>query len=80
MDAQRKAVATMPVDEELIRSTTRELANAQAEVAIQQARLRTEIFGLLTPDQQANAKKFQAEREARSQERHQRQPREQRQR
>ena len=80
MDAQRKAVATMPVNEELIRSTARELADAQAEVAIQQARLRTEIFGLLTPDQQANAKKFQAEREARSQERHQRQPREQRQR
>jgi Spy/CpxP family protein refolding chaperone len=69
----------MPVNEELIRSTTRDLAEAQAEVAIQQARLQTEIFGLLTPEQQAAAKKLQAERAARSQQRQQRQPREQRQ-
>jgi len=79
MDAQRKGVATIPVNEELIRSTTRELAEAQAEVAIQQARLQTEIFGLLTPEQQGNAKKLQAERAARLQQRQQRQPREQRQ-
>ena len=69
MDAQRNAVATMPVNEELIRSTTRDLAEAQAEVAIQQARLQTEIFGLLTPEQQAEAKKLQADRVARSQQR-----------
>ncbi len=72
MDAQRNAVATMPVNEELIRSTTRDLAEAQAEVAIQQARLQTEIFGLLTPEQQAEAKKLQADRATRSQQRQQR--------
>jgi periplasmic protein CpxP/Spy len=78
MDAQRKAVATIPVNEALIRSTTQELAEAQTEVAIQQARLQTEIFGLLTPEQQAEAKKVQAERQTRGQQRDQR--REQRQR
>jgi Spy/CpxP family protein refolding chaperone len=76
MDAQRKAVATIPVNEQLIRSTTQELAEAQTDMAIQQARLQTEIFGLLTPEQQAQAKKLEAERAARAKERQQqRQPR-----
>ena len=67
MDAQRKAVAAIPVNEALIRSTSQDLADAQTEVAIQQARMRTEIFGLLTPEQQAEAKKLQSERESRRQ-------------
>jgi periplasmic protein CpxP/Spy len=69
MDAQRKAVGTIPVNEALIRATTQDLAEAQTEVAIQQARLQSEIFGLLTPEQQAEAKKLQSERETRRQER-----------
>src|SRR5688572_1020635 len=73
METQREAVETIPVNEELIRSTSRELAEAQAEVAIQRARLQSEIFGLLTPEQQAEAKKLQTERAARTQERGQRQ-------
>ena len=73
MDAQRKAVATIPVNEALIRSTTQELVEAQTEAAIQQARLQTEIFGLLTPEQQADAKKLQTDRQARQQQRQQRQ-------
>ena len=72
-DAQRKAVATIPMNEALIRSTTQELAEAQTEVAIQQARLQTEIFGLLTPEQQAEAKKLQTERATHQQQRQQRQ-------
>jgi len=67
MDAQRKAVETIPVDEGLIRSTTQALVEAQTEMAIQQARLQGEIFALLTPDQQAQAKKLQAERNQRAQ-------------
>ena len=39
MEAQRKAVETIPVDEGLIRSTTQALVDAQTEMAIQQARL-----------------------------------------
>jgi Spy/CpxP family protein refolding chaperone len=73
LETQRTAVETLPVNDELIRSTTRELAEAQAEVAVQRARLHAEIFGLLTPEQQAEAKKLQAERATRAQERGQRQ-------
>jgi Spy/CpxP family protein refolding chaperone len=72
-ETQRKAVETLPVNEELIRSTTRELAEAQAEVAVQRARLQAEVFALLTPQQQAEARKLQAERATRAQERGQRQ-------
>src|SRR5437762_5128933 len=67
MEAQRKAVETIPVDEGLIRSTTQALVDAQTEMAIHQARLRSEIFTLLTPDQQAQARKLQAERNQRAQ-------------
>jgi periplasmic protein CpxP/Spy len=69
MDAQRTAVETMPVDEGLIRSTTQALVEAQTDMAIQQARLQSEIFALLTPDQQAQARKLQADRNQRVQER-----------
>jgi protein CpxP len=67
MDAQRKAVETIPVDEGLIRSTTQALVEAQTEMAIQQARLRSDIFALLTPEQQAQARKLQAEQDQRAQ-------------
>jgi periplasmic protein CpxP/Spy len=69
MDAQRKAAATIPVNEALIRSTTQDLVEAQTEVAIQRARVQTEIFGLLTPEQQAEAKKLQTDRANRRQQR-----------
>ena len=72
MEAQRKAVETIPVDEGLIRSTTQALVEAQTEMAIQQARLQGEIFALLTPDQQAQARKLQAERNQREQQQGQR--------
>jgi Spy/CpxP family protein refolding chaperone len=65
MDAQRTAVEKIPVDEGLIRSTTQALVEAQTEMAIQQARLQSEIFALLTPAQQEQAQKLRAEREAR---------------
>ena len=67
MEAQRKAVETIPADEGAIRSTTQALVEAQTEMAIQQARLQGEIFALLTPDQQAQVKKLQAERNQRAQ-------------
>jgi Spy/CpxP family protein refolding chaperone len=73
-EAQRRAVETVPVNEQLIRSTTQELADAQAEVAIQRARMHSEVFALLTPEQQAEAKKLQAEREARRERMRQQRP------
>lgn len=68
-EAQRKAVETIPVNESLIRSTTQELAAAQTEMAIQQARVRSEVFALLTPEQQEKAKTLQADRQSRVKER-----------
>jgi Spy/CpxP family protein refolding chaperone len=68
-EAQRKAVETVPVNEGLIRSTTQDLATAQTEMAIQQARIHSEILALLTPEQQEKAKKAQADREARTKQR-----------
>ena len=72
MEAQRKAVETIPVDEGLIRSTTQALVDTQTEMAIHQARLRSEIFTVLTPDQQAQVRKLQAERNQRAQQPRQR--------
>ena len=68
--AQRKAVETLPVNEALIRSTTQELAEAQTELAVQQAHLRGELFALLTPAQQEQATKLLADREARGPQQH----------
>jgi len=48
-------------------ATTQALADAQTEMAIQQARLRSDIFAMLTPDQQAQARKLEAERLQRAQ-------------
>jgi Spy/CpxP family protein refolding chaperone len=69
MDAQRTAVDTMPVNEGLIRSTTQALVEAQTELAIQRARMQSEIFALLTPVQQEQLKKLRAERESRAEQR-----------
>jgi Spy/CpxP family protein refolding chaperone len=71
MEAQRKAVQTIPIDEQLIRSTAQALAEAQTDMALQQARLYSDVYGLLTPEQQATARKLQAERETRAQQRQQ---------
>jgi Spy/CpxP family protein refolding chaperone len=67
MEAQRKAVETVPVNESLIRSTTQELADVQADAAVAQAHTRSEILSVLTADQRAQLSKLQADREARAQ-------------
>jgi Spy/CpxP family protein refolding chaperone len=71
-EAQRKAVETMPLNEGLIRSTTQALADAQTELAIQRARMQGDILALLTPAQQDQLKKVQADREARLQQQRER--------
>lgn len=67
--AQRKAIEAIPVNEAAIRTATLALAEVQADAAILQARVRSEIFNSLTADQQAQVKKLQAEREQRAQQR-----------
>jgi len=72
-EVQRQAVETLPVDEARIRAAAQELAQAQGELAVQQARLQSEVYALLTPEQQERARQVRAERDARVRERRSRQ-------
>jgi Spy/CpxP family protein refolding chaperone len=72
MEAQRKAMETIPINEGMIRSAAQALGDAQTEMAVQQARMFGEIFGVLTPVQQEQAKKLLADREARISQRRER--------
>jgi Spy/CpxP family protein refolding chaperone len=72
MEAQRKAVETVPVNDSLIRSTTQELAEVQADAAVARAHARSEILALLTADQRAQLTKLQADRQARFQQQRER--------
>ena len=64
-DKQRQAIETLPVNETLITSATQDMTQAQVDVAIQQARLNAEVWSVLTAEQQAQASKLRAERQAR---------------
>jgi len=64
MDARRAAIEASPVNEGAIRATTADLVAAQTEAAILEAHLRADVLALLTPEQQDQVKKFQAERPA----------------
>lgn len=71
-EAQRQALATMPFDEARIRAAMQELGEAQTELAVQNARLQSEIYALLTPQQQEQIQKRRAERQARMEQRRER--------
>jgi len=64
MDARRAAIEASPVNEGAIRATTADLVAAETEVAILEAHLRADVLALLTPEQQDQVKKLQAERPA----------------
>jgi protein CpxP len=70
--AQRDAVSAVPVDEGLIRAKSAELAAAQTDAALLHAKVHSEVYQLLTPEQQAKAKELKAQRDARRAERQQR--------
>jgi periplasmic protein CpxP/Spy len=70
-DKQRQAIETLPVNETLITSATQDMTQAQVDVAIQQARLNAEVWSVLTAEQQAQASKLRAERQARMEARRQ---------
>lgn len=71
-DARRTAVETVPVDEGRIRAAMEQLLDRQTELAIQQARLHSDIRALLTPEQQQQLEKLREEREARFKQRQER--------
>ena len=64
-EAQREALAVVPVNEGLVRSTTQALTDTQAEAALGQARLRADMLALLTPDQLQASEDARAARETR---------------
>jgi Spy/CpxP family protein refolding chaperone len=66
------AIETEPVDEALIRERSNAAAVVMADAAILGARVRSEIFLILTPEQQEKAKQLRAERAERMRERMQR--------
>jgi Spy/CpxP family protein refolding chaperone len=64
-EARRAAVEAVPLDETRIRTAMQQLGDAQTELAILQARFHSDVYALLTPEQQQQAQKRRAEREAR---------------
>jgi protein CpxP len=57
------------IDKSAIRTAAETLANAEAEAAINRARVHAQVWQLLTPEQQAKAKELRQQREQRRKER-----------
>ena len=77
----RDAVSADTLDEAAIRTRSAEVAAVEAEAAVLRARVRQDVFSLLTAEQQAKAKELRAaadermkERESRMRERRNRPP------
>ena len=68
-NAQHQAVTRVPVDENEIRARVSEASAVEADFAILRARIREQVYQLLTPEQQAKAKSLDAERQKRRAER-----------
>ena len=56
-------------DEVKVRALAAQQTQTMAELTVQETRIHNELFQLLTPDQQAKLKEFEASREARRQQR-----------
>lgn len=54
-------------DEAKVRAVATQQSQTQIELTVQKTRIHNELFQLLTPDQQAKMKEFEANREARMQ-------------
>ena len=75
MQAQRAAINAVPVNEAAVRQAAAALAAVEADMAVDQARMHSDIFSILTVEQQEKAKQLEAQGQARAQERRQRAPR-----
>jgi Spy/CpxP family protein refolding chaperone len=70
-EARRKAVEAVPFNEAQVRAAMQDLAEVQADLAVSEARLQADIYGLLSADQQQQLQKLRADRQARARERQQ---------
>jgi Spy/CpxP family protein refolding chaperone len=73
-DALEAAVTADAPDEATIRAKSSEVAAVDADTAVARARIRVEIFQILTAEQQAQAKQMQAEMKQRLEQMRQRRP------
>ena len=69
MEARRTASQATPPDESGIRAAMQEMAQIQSDMAVQGARLRSDVLALLTPEQRQKADELGAQRETRMKER-----------
>ena len=67
--AEREAIEALPVDEGRIRAASQALAEVSADLAVQTARIRGEIWAVLTPEQQAEITKRRTQVQERVRER-----------
>jgi len=65
--AQNDAVNAAQFDEQVVRTRAAELAAVQADAAVLQAKVHSEVFAVLTPEQQAKAAELKAQREVQAQ-------------
>jgi protein CpxP len=65
--AQQDAVTATQFDEQAVRTRAAELATLTADAAVLRAKLHSEVFAVLTPEQQAKAAELKAQRQARAQ-------------
>jgi len=63
--ALRAAVMADALDEGLIRVRAAELATIESDLAVAQARIHAEVFRILTPEQQAQAREAQSQMQQR---------------
>lgn len=68
-DGMEGLITADVVDEAAIRAKSAEVAAVQADAAVLRARVRHDVFGVLTAEQQAKAKELRAQRETRQKER-----------
>ncbi len=68
-EAQRQAMDAPSFSEQQVRAAAQAFAEARTDLAVQQARLRSDVYALLTPEQQQRLQQLQAEREVREKER-----------
>ena len=67
--ALRDAIQQSPVNESAIRTQSARVAQVQADLAVQRARIADKVRAVLTPDQVSKLKELQAQRDARVDER-----------
>jgi len=67
IDLQLRQYAQGTYDEAKVRALAAQKAQVETELTVQKTRIHNELFQVLTADQQAKLKEFQARREARTQ-------------